>query len=216
MNESILLAEVSNLSISLEDRTDDTKIKVELNNWDRLSLARARVIISNPTSDESKRGAKRKDKEVECIKRVKGKGKESAASKPKVASVAQLCGSRILHIIRSKNDSSKIRGHILLKDTEVLDNPNEVSLVPTEHVGYIKVELEPIIDLTNNSFKEDPNTADNLVTSSNTTPSYTDEKLEGGIDAAVRRTVIDSFMATSKCITLSEDEGKEASYLKSV
>ena len=32
MNESILLAEVSNLSISLEDRTDDTKIKVELNN----------------------------------------------------------------------------------------------------------------------------------------------------------------------------------------
>ena len=70
---------------------------------------------------------------------MKGKGKESAGSKPKVATVAQLCGSRILHIIRSKNDPSKIRVYILLKETEVLDNPNKVSLVPTEQVGYIKV-----------------------------------------------------------------------------
>ena len=90
-----------------------------------------------------------------------------------------------MHNIRSKNDPSKIRGYILLKDTEVLDNPNKVSLVPTEQVGYIKVELEPIIDLTNNSFEEDLNTADNLVTGSNTTPLDADEKLEGGINAAV-------------------------------
>ena len=138
LNESVLLAEVSNLSILLEDRTDDTKIKVELNNCNRSSLARAKFNISNPTSVESKWGAKRKDKKVECIKRVKGKGKESAASKPKVASVAQLCGSRILHIIRSKNDPSKIHGYILLKDTQVLDNPNIVSLILTKQVGYIK------------------------------------------------------------------------------
>ena len=67
MNKSVLLAEVSNLSTSLEDGTDDTKIKVELNNWDRSSLARAKVNISNPTSVECKQGAKRKDKEVEHI-----------------------------------------------------------------------------------------------------------------------------------------------------
>ena len=96
LNESVLLAEVSNLSILLEDRTDDTKIKVELNNCNRSSLARATFNISNPTIVESKWGAKRKDKKIECIKRVKGKGKESAASKPKVATVAQLYGSRIL------------------------------------------------------------------------------------------------------------------------
>ena len=54
MNKSVLSAEVSNLSISLEDCTDDTKIKVELNNCDRSSLARAKVNISNHTSAECK------------------------------------------------------------------------------------------------------------------------------------------------------------------
>ena len=77
--------------------------------------------------------------------------------------------SKISHIIRSKKNPSKVIGYILLKDTEVLNDPNEIFLTPVKEVSYIKVELETTIDLTNDSIDEGVDATKNLVTDSNTT-----------------------------------------------
>ena len=122
----MLSAEMSNISLESYSTTDDTKIKVNLDNSNKLSLAGAKANTTKPTSVKSKNGEKKKNKR-DSDTGEKSKEEDSTAIKPEVAAIVQSRGSRISHIIRSKKDSSKIHGYILLRNTEVLDNPNEVS-----------------------------------------------------------------------------------------
>lgn len=79
MDGSILLAKISNLSISLEDcsTTNGTKTKVSPDNSNKPDLAETKA---KPTDVESKQGARKKNRKNN-VKREKIKEKESVVVK---------------------------------------------------------------------------------------------------------------------------------------
>ena len=162
---TVLSTELSNMTISFEDyfTTDETKVKADKETDKKSKKAEAIKGIES-TNFNGIKVAEMKPKKKDKKDGNKGeKNNESAVVEPgyaakcsELAAIVQSRGyTRISHTVRSRKHPNKIVGYVLLSDDEVMDDPEEVSLVPVKEVNYLKVKLYVADDLMDDSIEED-------------------------------------------------------------